>query len=26
VLTWNEAGSGSDTNQQPHTFAWTFQP
>ncbi len=25
-LTWNEAGSGSDTNQQPHSFEWVFQP
>ena len=26
VLTWNEAGSGSDTNQRPSHFAWVFQP
>jgi type IV pilus assembly protein PilV len=26
VLQWNEASSGSNGNQQPNTFAWTFQP
>lgn len=26
VLTWNEASSGSDTNQKPSHFAWVFQP